>query len=126
LLFIISIIIAINNLYCRILKNHNFNEPLNVRLKISNCNRTVPYFDSENFIEHIQRNGFPICQKPSIEIPEFNNGNALNISLNYQSGVDLGVKVFEALGLPFTMNMVEIMSSIGDYVVSLNRNPDSE
>ncbi|HOI71238.1 MAG TPA: ATP-binding protein [Methanobacterium sp.] len=124
LLFLL--IIVINNLHCRILKSHNFNGQLNVRIKISNCNRIMPYFDSEKYIEHILSNGFPICLKPSIEIPEFNNGNALNISLNYQSGVNLGVKVIETLGLPFNLNMAEILSSIGDYLLSLNENHDPE
>ncbi len=98
-----TLIVGLLNLYEEFLSQINFPNNLEVKFKLSNCHRTLLFFESESFVDYIEKNGLPICMKESQYFPQFpvavGNDELKNtdrlLHLLVQSS-----RVLEALGVP--------------------------
>lgn len=110
------IIMALFNQYCKLLRNNNFKGILKTRLKVLNCNRTILYFDDEEYINFIKVNNLPISLKSVIEIPNFLNGDAMSFNLTYGTHALIFVKMAESLGVPISYLKKITGNGLGGYM----------
>ncbi|MBN2541826.1 ATP-binding protein [bacterium] len=89
--------------YCTLLHNHNFSKGLNVRLRFTDLRGALVFFDDAEYLNLVEKWGYPTCQKERIEIPPFRDGNLIQINAEQDSLYSLLGIVFEALGFSLGM-----------------------
>lgn len=113
--FIPSFIIIVN-LYKKLLKDHNYDDELLIRIKLRNCWRTVLFFDNIEYINYIEKNDLPICLKNEIELPEFTNFNHFIYNIkDLESWIFIHF-ILEALGFPLIHEVEFYIESLRDFV----------
>ena len=99
---IFATILGLINNYVKYLNEKKYGDKLEFKLKLRNCYRTTLYIDSEDFFEHVENFGIPICGKEEQYFPKH------QISMNFQDiishpitkAAELFVNVANALGVP--------------------------
>ena len=61
--------------YYELLKREEWNEKLIIKYRLENCWRSILFFDSKTFTEHIEKYGIPVSQKDVIVIPDTLSGD---------------------------------------------------
>nr|QNO56114.1 hypothetical protein POMOPPKL_00011 [Methanosarcinales archaeon ANME-1 ERB7]QNO56147.1 hypothetical protein LBAABJFF_00007 [Methanosarcinales archaeon ANME-1 ERB7] len=110
---IFATILGLINNYVKYLNEKKYGDKLEFKLKLRNCYRTTLYIDSEDFFEHVENFGIPICGKEEQYFPKH------SISMNFQDIIshpitkvaDLFFNVANALGVPLYV-AVSVISEI--------------
>lgn len=111
------------NQYVRLLNNHNFEEKLGIRIKISDCWRNALFFNSKEYINFIKEYGVPICLKSNIRIPEFVNGNLINVKTSkINEPIWLMSLIYRSLGLPQHLNK-KMVDGLSSFLISQSKDP---
>lgn len=107
--------------YYNLLRNHEFNNDLLVRFRITESWRTLLYFDNEQYLSFIEKSGIPLCLKSELELPEFYKGKGIHVeNPDQNSSFSLVGYLFEALGFPISA-IPETMYGLGKYIVGLSK-----
>ncbi len=115
--FIVSILFG---KYIEFLKGHKIPGSLYLRMRVSNCWRVLLYFDDEAYIHYIKEYGLPICQKESIEVPQFSEGHAIPIEVKSNSILNPIVFLFQFLGYPLS-HQIDSFHDIAQYMFGLSK-----
>jgi len=94
---------------------------LNVRLRIKDCWKVLLYLNDESYVQYIKDHGLPICQKDSIEVPEFFNGRAISVGRDRKSAVQLVASLLQYLGYPMSHQIKSFPDGFSQYLFLLSK-----
>lgn len=117
------------NKYLKFLNSNKFTSNMGVRLRISNIQGRLLYFNDDNYLSFLKKYKIPVCIKTEIEIPIFHNGNCILINSNqnlmapnFNLKNSLLFPIFESLGLPSAVGG-KFFSKIGEYISKIAKKP---
>lgn len=103
--------------YCRFLESKNSDAEILMKVRLSDCWRTLLYLDDSSYLDFIKENGLPIGSKSEVEFPA-GEGYGLPIKLVPNSATTIICNLYEALGLPLPF-MEDSLSGIGKYLTEI-------
>ena len=114
--------IVLVNKYLKFLNFNKFKGNMGVRIRISNIQGRLLYFDDDNYLSFLKKYKIPTLIKTEIEVPKFHNGNLILINSNQNLIApniklenSLHILIFESLGLPSAV-AGKFFSKIGEYI----------
>jgi hypothetical protein len=115
-----AIITILFNHYFHFLQKQNYKDKLYGRFKLDNTWRKCLVYNSDEFLEFIQKYSLPVCQKPEVEMPEFRNGKI--IPFHYEDKVEytLFSLMVECLGIPDSLHQ-DCIRDLGKYLTSISK-----
>lgn len=103
--------------YRALLESYAIGDGLNVKIRLKECWRVIPYFDNAAYIEFLKLYGPPIGLVSENEMPAA-PGVGLPIELNHGSTLGLTYNLYAALGMPLPL-VADSMKGFGRFVLGL-------
>lgn len=99
--------------YFELLKREKWNEKLIIRYRLENCWRSILFFDSKEFTEHIEKYGIPVSQKDVIVIPDKLSGD--NWFMKSFDDINEGIlSDFVPIAMSFGFHLTSFIKAIKD------------
>jgi len=117
---VLTFLILLNK-YRELLEAERWADKLIVKYRIENCWRHILFFDSNAFVDHVDKYGVPVSQKEPIEIPSYSYRAWFMYS--FEELVERALADFAlvaaSLGLPITSFSEAIFKGLETYVDKL-------
>lgn len=124
---------AVVHRHLRLVQESGLQGPFYAKARVENSWRTIPFVDSQPYLDHLKELGIPIVQEGEMLVPPgatidtfvrldpLEEGDSLSEKLAFRRAIMLIVHVFESLGVPtdvvklFAGELIMLGKRRGDY-----------